>query len=171
MINRSCKRLFLAGVAACLLAPALQVKAETAAQVKKAIQAQYDKGNAAVAKKDSKALVATYTTDRISIDDKGVKHTVAEELQQMKQVFAMAQSLSGTTTIVSITVKGYTAIVQVKESDKVVMANPQTHATSTMVMDSVSDDTWVKNGATWLQKKSVAKSQKTTLDGKAITLP
>jgi hypothetical protein len=156
-------------VAAVIAAPA--VRADSTAGAKKAIQAQYDKMNAAAARKDSKGILAIMTKDHTGVTQGGQTFTLDQETAQMQQIFTAAKSLNGVSKITSIALKGSTATVQVSETDKVVMPNPNTGKTSTMTMSSVSTDTWIKKGSVWLQQKSVQKSQKVSVDGKAVNVP
>jgi ketosteroid isomerase-like protein len=167
LMTKSVKRWIIA--VALLALPALAARADSAADAKKAIQAQYNKCNAAAARKDSKGVTSVYTKDRVAVTSKGVTSSVSDETAQMEQIFQAATSVAVSTTITGISVKGNTAIVNVKEHGKIVLLNPKTMANSNMVEDAISIDTWVKTGGTWLEKKSVEKSVKATLDGKPVS--
>src|SRR5579862_5822809 len=145
------KRWYPALAAVCLIVPALRVNADTAAEAKKAIQAQYDKIDLASARKDAAGVMACFTKDRV-YTRKGVKQTPDEERKHMAEDFAIFKSLSAKTAITSITIKNSTAVVHAKEHGAAVSANPNTDGTSPLVIDAVYVDTWIKRGGTWLQK-------------------
>ena len=155
-------------LAAACIASATLVLADPTSDARKAIQAQYDRANAAAAKKDIKGNIAIFTSDRISVDEKGTTLTLAQYRKLNSALFSSAASISASSTIENISAKGDTATVRVKEHGKLVIINPQTKQASTLVIDSVSDDIWVKRSGMWLQKRSVEKSANTVLDGQHV---
>ena len=155
-------------VVAFLALPLTGSKADSTADAKRAIQAQYDKSNAAAAKKDSKGVTSVFTKDRVSVTSKGVTTSIQDEKKQMEQVFSAAQSCVVTSTILSVSLTGSQAKVRVKEHGKIVLPNPKTMVNSNLVEDSIREDTWIKSGGAWLEKKSVEKSSKVTIDGKEV---
>jgi hypothetical protein len=48
------------------------------------------------------------------------------------------------------------------------MLDPNTKQSHKMVMDGISQDTWIKGAKGWLMKRSKSVSEKTVVDGKPL---
>lgn len=144
------------------------VHADPTADARKAIQAQYDVSNAATVKKDVKAAISIYTPDRTIVDSKGKSTNMDVVKAQITAIFAQAASFKANSAIQTIKLTKDTAAVRVKEHGVVILPNPATKKSTTLVLDSVSDDTWVKTGKVWLQKLSKLVSQSVKQDGKPL---
>jgi hypothetical protein len=158
----------IAAPAALFLLGAAPAGADTAAQARSAIQATYNKMNAAAAKKDAAAIIAVHDPGYTSIDKSGQKQTLSSLKVLLSQIFQVAKSIKATTTIQSCTLKGSTASVATKEHAEIVAAiNPQDRTkTSTLVSDGTSQDTWVKTAKGWRLKMQKSTSMTQTVDGK-----
>lgn len=151
-------------------APSL--RADSSADARKAIAAAYAKMNAAAAKKDADGIFALHTEDYTETDVKGKKHTIAELKQQLPQIFRLAKSIKANTVIDSFSLKGSKAVVVNHDHSQIVLQNPQNpEQTATLVVDSKSEDTWVKGPKGWQQKLSKSLSAHQTLNGKEMKQP
>lgn len=151
------------------VAPAL---ADANTDAKKALQALYDKTDAATAKKDIKGLTAYLAPDFQVLSDKGGKAMNLEQAKsQMGMVFKQVQSFKAKSVVQKVTLKGSTATVTVKQNVTAAIMNPQTGKPSKLLMDVVAEDIWVKSGAGWKEKSSKSISTKQSLDGKSIAGP
>ena len=152
--------LILAAAAFALIGGASVVRADGDAVAKKEIQAQYDKMDAALAKKDVGAYVKVCTPDFVNVDEKGSKFGIAELKVQMKQVLDAAKTFKSTSTITKIKLSGKTAVVHVKQQVAAGLLPPGATQVQNLKITAESDDTWVKSSAGWKVSKSVTVSQK-----------
>src|SRR5258708_29881 len=110
--------------AAAAMAPAQPLLAESSADARKAIQAAYDKSNAAAAKKDIAGTLAHHVPDFTTTDEKGKTHTLAEMKGQLTQIFQIAKEVHASTTIQSFSLKGNSATVKIEDHATIMMSNP-----------------------------------------------
>ncbi len=144
------------------------VQADQAAQVKKAIQAAIDKANAAIVKKDIKGAMASMTPDYVSIDKKGKQSSLAEEKQTLSMVLATAKNLKVRSVIQKLTLKGKDAIAVVTDHAEMNLQSPRGSQTVHLVVDSTSEETWIKSARGWLRKRSKTLTEKATMDGQPV---
>jgi ketosteroid isomerase-like protein len=151
------KRLLILAAAACaLIGGASVVRADGDAAAKKEIQAQYDKMDAALAKKDVGAYVKVCTPDFVNVDEKGSKSSLSELKVQMKQVLDAAKTFKSTSAITKIKL----SVVHVKQQVAASLLPPGATQVQNLKIAAESDDTWVKSSAGWKVSKSVTISQK-----------
>jgi hypothetical protein len=141
-------------------------RADASADARKAIQAQYDKANAAISKRDEVNMFTIYTPGFICEDIKGKKRTLADLRQQTQMVITQARTISGTTKIISIILKGNNAMVRIAEHSKLVGTDPLTRTDSIILIDSTSDDVWALAKGNWMLTKSKTRAQKSSLNGR-----
>jgi ketosteroid isomerase-like protein len=151
--------------AICLIVSALHVSADTVSEATKAIQAQYDRQDAAASRKDAQGVLDTFTKDRVYRDKDGNKITVEEQRQHMTEDLYVMKSCSVASRIVSISIKGVAAAVRVKHHIVASAEIPGRNADDNLIGDMVYDDVWINTGGVWLQKHSVEKSSNTRSPG------
>jgi hypothetical protein len=148
------------------LAP--KVHADAAAEVRKAIQAAYARGDAAMAKKDANTILSLYAPDYEQTGLKGQKTTLAQAKQIIPMVFQQAQTIQSKTTIQKFSMKGKEAVVTVKQRATLTAMNPQTQKTAKVVIDETSEETWTKTAKGWQMKRSKTLAEQQTVDGKPV---
>ena len=130
------------------------VKADTAAQARKAIQAAYDQQDAAQARKDLNATFAHCAPEFKDISKDGRVVTLTQARASLTQAYAMAKSIKVRTTIADLHLTGNKAIVTTKQHAVVTLVNPRTSRTMTLMDDEVDQDTWVKRSNRWWATES-----------------
>ena len=144
-------------------------RADATGEARKAIQAAYDKMNAALARKDVKGAFTVLTPDVEQITLDGRKFDAAQMRQQMTQALAAAKSVKSQTTVQKLTLKGgSTAQVLVRSRVAIVLTDPQTNKPITFVGEETSQDTWIKTARGWLGKRSKTLSKKETVNGRPM---
>lgn len=167
MLRRSLLLVFLPLGLGVGLAPTAQ--ADTPAQARKAIQAAYDREDAAVGRKDIKGALANCAPDFQFVAPDGTRGSLADARQSLSTQFGKNSSFVAKTTIQKFTLQGSKTVVTAKEYQlrTVVPRAPHAHAHK-IVTVGIDEDTWVKHGDRWLRERTRAISQKQTLDGKPI---
>lgn len=99
--------------------------ADAAADAKKAIQAAYDKADAALVKKDLKGMFSVYSPD-YEAQANGKKMTLAEVQQMAQMQISMIQKPKNKVTIQKFTLKGKEATATTKQDMEASFSNPQT---------------------------------------------
>ncbi|HZT44309.1 MAG TPA: hypothetical protein VFA07_19240 [Chthonomonadaceae bacterium] len=143
--------------------------ADTVAQARTAIQAAYDREDAAVRRKDVKGTLANCAPDFQFIQSDGSRGSLADARQGMVALFQKPNSFVAKTTIQKFTLQGNKAIATVKEYQMRTVVPHAKHAhPHKIVTVTIIEDTWVKHGNRWLREISRAISQKQTLDGRPV---
>jgi hypothetical protein len=152
------------------LSPAM---ADTPAQARSAIQALYNKQNAAAAKKDVNGVLVNMAPDFQAVSKDGRKITAAQQRQALTQLFSMAQSIHATSAIQKFRLQGNRATVTVKENGTFLVVNPNAAAAkpARFTVEDVSEDTWVKKGNRWLNERSVTLAEKQLINGQPLRMP
>jgi hypothetical protein len=165
-------KLTLAVMAGCILAGAQTARADATSDARKAIQAAYDKSNAAAAKKDLAGVLASHASDFTYTDKSGKKQDLSAMKTQMGQVFQASKEISGKSVIQSISLKGGSATVTVDETGSMVLVNPQNpDQTVKLEVEAKSEDLWAKTGKGWRIKSSREISSKQLINGKPFVPP
>lgn len=142
-------------LALCLSPLALSgARADGTANIRQAIQAAYNRQNAALARKDASGALAYIAPDFVGTSLKGEHFGLAERQQGMPRMLALFQSIKATTVVETISMKGRVASVQVRRTDAMSMTNPQTHKLMQGVVEQHIIDTWVKGAGGWLLERS-----------------
>lgn len=144
--------------------------ADTVEETRKTIQAIENKENAAIAKKDINGSYSACTPDfkmNYKTPD-NVKHfaDTTELRRQMQVVFDNAKSISAKNTITKLTVRANEATVRLTGHMVMILKAPKGGKSSTAIVDTVDEQTWVKTGNVWLRKSANVLSQTLTKDGK-----
>jgi ketosteroid isomerase-like protein len=157
--------------AAILLLTALPycARADATADARKAIQTLYDRESAAAEKKDAKGTTGQITPDYIGIGKGGSRSDAAQLRQDVQMLLSMFKTLKVSQTVQSLTLKGNQAVVTMKAHIVGLIGDPSSQKTHQMVVDSVSEDTWVRSGARgWLLRRSKTISERSLADGKPL---
>ena len=142
--------------------------AQSTATVKRSLQALYNQEDAAAAKKDIPGMLADLSPDyKVSMKN-GLTMNLAQMKIQAQQLMSMARTITNRTTVQKVTVKGGQALAAVKEHTVLLMMNPQSHKPAHVVVDSQTQDVWVKSKGAWKKSKSSGLTQVTTVDGKVM---
>lgn len=154
-----------------LIATMMFLSAPTLAQdatVKNAIQKQYDKEAAALARKDIPGIFSINTSDYSVTGLDGVTVKRAALLTKVTQVMAVTQTSQVRTKIEKVTQKGDTVSVITTDSSIMVLLDPGTKTKMTIEGTSRNEDTWVKQKGVWLRKKNRVLADKTLVNGKPV---
>lgn len=144
---------------------ASRVFADTAATARKAIQAAYDKENAAVAKKNLEGAFSSVSSDFMAGDKQGHQASLRSLKPQMQAVFDSATSLKAVTQIQKIVYKTDQATVTAKNRTIINLKAPKGQKPSKAIVDSVEEDLWVKTGGKWVRRIATVLSQTMTKNG------
>jgi uncharacterized protein (TIGR02246 family) len=142
--------------------------ADATADAKKAIQAAYNKMNAALERKDVNGAFSVLTPDAEQITLQGQRLSAAQMRQQMTQGLAQARSIRSRTTVQKVTLKGNQALAVVRSQVSFVVTDPQSGRDAKIAADEVSDDTWIKTAQGWRAKRSKTTRQKQTVNGQPV---
>jgi hypothetical protein len=149
------------------LAPSV-VRADAAADARKAIVAAYAKQSAAIPKGDFKSFEDTHTPDFYEVDKSGRKQELKRIVQAMSGIMSFVKNLKRSVSIQSVTVKGANATVAATEKVDAQIPNPQTNKTSNMHAERTISDTWISKNGKWLRKESKTLTEKQSMDGKPM---
>ncbi len=129
------------------------------------LEGRYAAMKTAIDAKDRQALAAFLTPDFVSVDVSGKSQTAEEMLAQLVKSSRNPNRVSET-TLLSVQLKGDVATV-----------SQRFHMTSTKVtsdgsrhpveLTTLSTDTWVRSGGSWLLRKTVTEELDSSVDGKA----
>lgn len=118
-----------------------------------AIQAAYDKQDAAYVRKDTAGIAATYAPGFRVVDQRtGAEQNEAQALD-LGFAFVMCRPVSSQTTLLNMTVQGRTAVVTRKSHGVLLMLGASKTGTTRLVGDVLSVDTWVNSSSGWLQQR------------------
>lgn len=132
-----------------LIATAPAVLAQDTASVQKAIQAQYEKRNAAAKKKDVTGALSINTPDFVALDPTGTKRTLTQLRPLLSEAFANTSSYLVATQIKSVNLTGNKAIVNTNDNAKLTSKNNKVQEVT-----RAYEDIWVKQGNQWLRQQS-----------------
>jgi ketosteroid isomerase-like protein len=118
-------------------------------EARKAIQAAYNRRNAAMAKKDLKTVWSSMAKNYVSISKDGTRLSGAQLRAMMTPFLMGVKSAKGTSTIRRITLQGNAATVEVAENGTVVGVHPQSKQEVVTRTKSRSLDKWVKVNGRW----------------------
>jgi len=148
--------------------------ADAKSDAQKAIQAVYNKINAATLRKDAKAVLSYYA-DNIVVNAGGQSLTKTQIRQLQAQMSAMPQikPTKATSVIQKFSLQGGdTATCTVRNVAAVQMPAPAGSAQAgkplVIASDGTAQDTWKKTGKGWLLVRSDVLSAKSTMNGKPL---
>lgn len=125
-----------------------------------AVERAYNLQNQAVQQKNVNAFVNSLTPDFSTKIPSGQTLSREQVRQSMLAMVAASSSLHGETTIQGFALKGGKAYVTTKERDVIVLTNPQTRQTKTLVDDETDAAVWRKVGSDWKEESTRVLSQK-----------
>jgi len=146
-------------------------RAVAPAEVQKALQADYNDRDGAVARKDIEGTLAHYAPDFLSTSTVGKTHDLKEERADFLKTFRLPAKSSVTkSTIQKVTLgkAGAEAVVAVHRQGILLFVNPQTHLNDVLVLEGAYQDIWAKRAGTWLLTREQASSLKATMNGKPL---
>lgn len=141
------------------------VQAENNATIQPAIQANYNKINAAFIRKDIKAATALFTPDYVSISPEGEKQTLAEFREHYDNLFNRfnIKLTSTTATIKNIDVNASGIDVAIEQKTEGTIAG-----SNKIAIDRTSRDSWLKTAQGWRLKQTKILTSQTTFNGKTF---
>lgn len=140
-------------------------------EVQKALQADYNDRDGAVARKDIEGTLAHYAPDFTAVSTLGKAHDLKEERADFLKTFRLPAKSSVTKSMirkVTLGKAGTEAVVAVHRRGILLFVDPQTQLNRVLVLDGVYQDTWDKRGGVWLLTREQASSLKATMDGKPL---
>lgn len=142
------------------------------ADVRKEVQATFDRIMAGYKKKDAKAIAANYTPDFVLKNPSGATETRAALEKQWAQNFSRIKSVDvATLTPGTVTQKGNMAMTDYKIRMDMSVADPQGNKHVASMMGE-GKATLIKKGSTWLMYRQVVSAQpKMTMDGRQMGPP
>jgi hypothetical protein len=125
--------------------------------------------SAAFAKKDAAFFERISTPDFSYTDSAGRKEDKKTSMANMRQMFAMSDSVQAEFKVLSVSVKGNTARANVDGHFVTVMKPGEDGKKHTMDMTTHTMETYKKSGKTWLIQKIVeTRPGKALMDGKPV---
>jgi len=158
-------------IALCIAGSFGTAKADETASAKKAIQAIYAKAAAAAAKKDANGMTAHFAPDYESIALDGTITKGAAIKSNLERFLQGVKSITETTSITKLTLKGGTATVLYKGTANIVVVVPQTKKEGRLVIERTGETQWEKKGGAWLARRAKTLTNKQSLDGKELSAP
>ncbi len=107
--------------------------------------------------------------DFVGVDSKGKSSTKAEVKDGLTKLFALADTVSVTTTLQKISVTDDQATTTEADHVIITIKAPDTGKISTLDITDTDEDTWVKTADGWSEKKGKGLSEQTLIDGKPDT--
>ncbi len=138
---------------AVLLTVSSAALADTPAQARKAIEADYVKIAAALSHKDLDAAFAYETPDYVAVSKNGTQLKRDDSHKMMRQI-SFADKVKVRATIVTFALKGNIATVRHRGHIEASIMNPQTNQATKVSLDALTEDTWTKGSGKWLLKRS-----------------
>lgn len=135
--------------------------------IRQQLKAEYMKADAATRAKDLDRLMSQYSEDfRLKVNqDKTLSRKQVGDLVHW-QIVATKEIKELSYTILSVTVKGKTAMATVKQTETlVVVLQSKPHV---LASTQISEDTWILTPKGWRLKYQEVKQNRTTSDGKLI---
>ena len=146
----------------------MPASADSNADVKNAISAQYMKIITSIQKSDVKTAGSVYARDFTRTDHDGRDFTLQETLTGMTQTMKSVSNGKMAVTITHVSVAGSSATVKIKFRLTCKVARGKSTGFQNMILDETDTDTWVKTEGKWLLKSEKENSSITTVDGKKV---
>ncbi len=149
--------------ALCLILPAAAKPAPKAPPARAALQALYNKMNAAAMQKNVDGVYEFDSDDYTVIDQKGHVHEPSEGRQELEQALEVMDSVKAVTVIQSFAGTDAEATVTVKEHVVARVGNTTTGRAIKVTADDVNRDHWVKTEDGWRRNRTRILSGKNAL--------
>lgn len=129
-------------------------RADSVAQARQQIQAQYRRMDTAVAKADAAGVLSVTTPDFAATDEQGKKMDRSKTRAQLIDMFNKMSALKSATQVQKLTLSGSTANVQAisRFSYQTFDEEKQKFVPQTLLCNYA--DTWVKRAGGWRQSRS-----------------
>lgn len=160
------KALYHLSFGACAALVAGSGYAETKSEVRKTIQASYDRQNAAISRKDAKGSLAALAPNWTGRFKNSETYTYTQALQGAYNICATASTISAKTTIRSFQLRDPRAIVTVSQKNLFVLTKSQTQETVRVTNDDVNRDVWMRTPAGWRIQTSTRLVVRSSVNGK-----
>lgn len=121
--------------------------------VRAALQARYAAMKTAMVERSPKGIAALLAPDFISIDSSGHSESASEMIQEVDGL-PKDPSKASTTTLLSVTVAGNSAVVDQRYEMKTVKTAADGSKDSIRLV-TLSTDTWVNANGVWLLQKTI----------------
>lgn len=162
----------LTALATLMILPALAAPANTLADARKALQANYNDRDAAVCRKDVDGALAHYAPEFVGIGMAGKSHDLKEERADFVKTFT---TLNPRTSDIKTTIgklalaKASTeAAATVSRHGVLLIVDPQTKLNNVLVLDGTYQDTWAKRAGVWRLTREQTVSLKATMNGQPL---
>ena len=155
------------GIALCISFDVLAL-ADQVSDAQKAVQAVYDKRNAAATARDPKGVLVDCTPDFVYITKEGQKGNLGVLKKRLIPLMSMAQNLKVTTARQTFTLKGREATSTVKTHLECTFVGLDPQKPSKLILDDTSEDVWIKTSKGWMQRRKKSIFDVTKLDGKVV---
>lgn len=163
IVRRSLLTLLLASLSA---VPGATAQTAAESPLKTVLEGRYAAMKTAIDAKDRQAVAAFLAPDFTSIDVAGKSLTAEQMLDQFAKSPKDPNRVSQT-TVESVKLDGDVATVSQRYhmSSAKITADGSRHPTE---LETLSTDTWVRSGDTWLLKKTVTEELDYSVDGKRM---
>ena len=137
----------------------LAAQADPARAARAALQAIYQKQDAAYSRLDPDAALIDYAPDYVDIDANGTRAGLAETRRAQREAFADMTAFHAQTTIQSMTVVGDVATVHVMDNDVATETDASSPQPLHWTIYLTGVDTWKKTAQGWRLTRSQLVSQ------------
>ena len=162
---------FLKVAALLALITAASMAQAGAADVQKALQADYAARDVAFMQKNIDATLAHYAPDFTGVSDTGKAHDLKEERADFLKTFALpAKSVVTQSTLEKLTLDkgGSEATVTLHKHGILLLADPQTGRNNVLVLDQSVQDVWTKRPGGWMLTREASSPIKATMNGRPL---
>ena len=131
-------------------------RADTPLDAKKAIQAAYNRNNAAKLHRDVGAILATYAPGYTSVNQNGLETTRSdeEERQHWAELLTPPGKVKKMTRVVDLKLQDGGAVVTVTAHEEMSYVSRKTRTVQHLTFDEKDRDFWVQSQNHWLWKRS-----------------
>ena len=132
------------------------VRADKTQDARKAIQAAYDRNNAAMVRRDVSGVLATYAPGYTSIDQNGQEtaRSGEEERQHWVESLTPPSKVKSKTRIVDLKLQDGGAVVTTESHEDITYVSRKTKSVQRLNIIESARDFWVKSQNRWLWKRS-----------------
>ncbi len=140
----------------------LPVHAADLAATRQSIQQVYNLLDEAASEKFLDGMLSHRTEDFQALDTHGTSIPLRVEAERMQSLLQRTLTVSESTTVLNVSAKSPTTVVAHVHDMLHAVLPGQGQDTMPVVVDTMSDDTWVQRGGQWLLRSSRVLSQKLT---------
>lgn len=155
-----------------VLAAPPSTPANTLAEARKSLQANYNDRDGSVSRKDVDGALAHYAPEFVGVGLAGKTHDLKEERADFVKTFTTLNPRTSDikTTIDKLTLaKASTeAAATVSRHGVLLIVDPQTKLNNVLVLDGTYQDTWTKKAGAWHLTREQTVSLKATMNGQPL---